>query len=483
MFDKAHRVLQIGTLHKLHTLFKHGMWLIHAAEYSSEVAIKESMSTTGIMKWKILIPSLILSCGSLVSGEILDLDLRAALDRAPEANFQILLTEEGLASQEEATRIARSGLLPQVTLAASQGRAMSPNVDEMMSSIPGAPKRYFSDRFDALVRARLSLLSTRAWDDWKISKLSLQATRFQLENTVQDILRRIGVAYFSHWRNQRRLNVIDANLARDQLLLRIARDQQQAGVATELDVTRAEVRLATNELARLQQETVLTDSSLQLKRILNIPLRTDIQLVPESTRFTFQEIDFEEASLLRLLDNRPDYRRLSTEVEREALALSASKRDRLPSIALTGEWGYASESWSDSMEEQWAIGIGLSMPLFEGFRLDAQQRLAASALRQRELELADLRAQIEADYRLALQTVQSSYQRVEVARRAVSLNEREFELSRIRFEEGVADNSDVVNAQANLADAEDALVEAEYQYAQARINLAWVEGDVRSILQ
>ncbi|NDV60877.1 TolC family protein [Puniceicoccales bacterium CK1056] len=427
---------------------------------------------------------LFILCGnSLILAATVDLNLKGALDRAPEANFQILLSEQGLVVQEEATRSARSGLLPQVSLQASQGRSMNPTVDAFSAALPGAKKRYFNDRFDALLRARLSLVNTRTWDDWKISKLTLQATRLQLDNTVQEVLRSIGLAYFAHWRNQRRLDVIDANLERDRLLLRIARDQQDAGVATDLDVTRAEVRLATNELARLQQETTLMDSSLRLKRILNISLDNQLNLVREAFDIELAELDYDRSGLADVLEKRPDYRRLQTELERESLALRASKRDRLPSLDLTGEWGLASESWSDSMEEQWAVGIGLSMPIFEGFRLDAQKRAAAAALRQKELELEDLTAQIEADYRLALQTMESGFRRVEVARRAVALNEREFELSRIRFEEGVADNSDVVDAQANLADAEDALVEAEYQYAQARINLAYVEGDVRAILQ
>jgi outer membrane protein TolC len=411
-----------------------------------------------------------------------DLDLKSALDRAPQANFQILLSEEGLVAQEQTTRITRSALLPQVSLEAAQGRAMSPTVDAFTKSFPGVSKRYFNDRFDALLRARLSLLSTRTWDDWKLSKLTLQATRLQVEDTVQEILSRIAGAYFTHWRNQRRLDVIDVNLERDRLLLQIATDQRDAGVATDLDVTRAEVRLASNELARLQQETTLLNSSLSLKRILDLPLENDLRIQQQSMDLEIANLQFSPSRFTDILESRPDYRQLRTELERETLAVQASRRDRLPSLQLTGAWGYASESWSDDMEEQWSIGIGLSMPVFEGFRLDSEQRLAASAMRSKELELADLSAQIEADYRLALQSLESRFRQVEVARRSVSLNQREFELSRIRFEQGVADNSDVVTAQANLADAEDTLVEAEYQYAQARINLARVEGDVRTIV-
>jgi outer membrane protein TolC len=167
------------------------------------------------------------------------------------------------------------------------------------------------------------------------------------------------------------------------------------------------------------------------------------------------------------------------ELEREELATRASKREHLPSLELAGQWGYASETIADDMKDQWAIQLGVSMPVFEGFRIQSQTRAQESIVRQKEIQLEELRDQIESDYRLALQNLRSSVQQVEVSSRTLSLSEREFELARIRFEEGVADNSDVVVAQASLANAEDTLVEAEFYYVLALVNLARVEGNVR----
>jgi len=424
-----------------------------------------------------------LASAIIAQAQTIELDLRSALERAPEANFQILLAQEGLIAQEQSTRIARSALLPQVSLSATQARDMSPNVATFAAELPGIPDRLYNDRFDAVVRARLALLDLGAWDDWNVSKLSLRAAELQINNTVQDILQQIALTYTSHWRNLRRLDVIDANLERDELLLRIARDQEEAGVATALDVTRAEVSLAGNELARLQQETLVLQSELLLKRVLNLPLGAELIITQPLNHPGEPAAAFSEAAFNRILTQRPDFQRLKTVVEREQLALKASRRERLPSVEVSGRWGYASESWSDDMEEQWQVQIGLSMPIFEGFRLQAESLIAGSALRQREMELADLRQSIESEYRFVLQSLASSLQRVRVADRTVALNEREFELSRIRFEEGVADNSDVVSAQAALADAEDARVEARFQLQQALIDLARVEGDVPSILR
>jgi outer membrane protein len=416
-----------------------------------------------------------------VTAAPMELSLREALERAPGANFHVLLAREGVTTQTEAVRAARSALLPQVRLEATQRRAMAPNVDPFSKQF--APvSRYYVDRFDAVLRARLSLLNSRSLDDWRLSRLELRATGLGLENTVQDILARIATAYVSHWRNQRRLEVIDATLIRDRILLQIATDLKDAGVATALDVTRAELGLAGNELARLQQETLVLESALDILRALNLPLDSELSVQGSLAEMLRQAVSPDPSQLDTVLARRADYQQLLAEVDRESLALSAARREHLPSLEVGAEWGYASEAWSDPMEEQWGIQLRLSMPVFEGFRIDARKRMTASALKQKELQLEDLRDQIEADYRLVVQQVESSLRQVEVAQRARRLNLREFELERIRFQEGVADNSDVTASQAKLADSEDALVEAEFQFLLAKIRWARTQGNVLDLL-
>jgi len=416
---------------------------------------------------------------TLAAPQTIELNMEAALARAPEANFKILMAREAVISSEEVTQISRSSLFPQVYLDASQGRSKSPNVDSFTSSFPGIPDHFYNSRFDALLRGRLAILDMGNIDNWNISKLDLKATRLEVDNVVQEILKGILFSYFTHWRNERRLDLIDANLERDRLLLQIAKDQQDAGVATNLDVTRAEVQLAGNELARLQQETAVMDSDITLKRILNYPLDSVLILNEESIPVEAEADPYSAAHFVTILDQRADYQQLLTELEREELSYRASKRQHLPSLEVSGQWGYASETLSDDMKEQWAIQLGMSLPVFEGFRIASQTRLAASIQRQKELELDDLREEINSEYRMALQNVHSSVRQVEVSHRTLELSNREFELARIRFEEGVADNSDVVDAQAALANAEDTLVEAEFYYILALVNLARTEGDVR----
>ena len=52
----------------------------------------------------------------------------------------------------------------------------------------------------------------------------------------------------------------------------------------------------------------------------------------------------------------------------------------------------------------------------------------------------------------------------------------------MRFQQGVADNREVVEAYNRLAIADDNFVEAVYQYNLSRLELARAKGEVRTIL-
>lgn len=404
------------------------------------------------------------------------LSLADAFNQAENANFELLIAQQQVISAEEQVTVASSVFLPTVDFTASQSRIST------LNQFAGGGTNTFN-RFEALVRAELSLLDFSSRNTVRSARAGLDATRKAVEATVQTILQGIGNAYLSYWRNLRRLDVIEANLERDRALLEIAQNQEAAGVATPLDVTRAEVRLSANELARLQQETLVLDSSLTLKRLLNIPLGTEIQLVD----VIFPEEKAPMDQLMRLLSmarsGRPDLMAAKAEMEAAEFSVSSAKSSRLPDLAISGQYGFTDEEPSSDMDEQWSVGIGVTVPIFEGNRIASNTRTAEVQLRQAELNLANLEQQVEAEVRFSLQNLDSRFNQLKVAREQVNLSQREFELARIRFEEGVADNADVVSAQAALADAEDTLVEAEFQYALSRIQLARVIGDVRWIFR
>jgi len=136
----------------------------------------------------------------------------------------------------------------------------------------------------------------------------------------------------------------------------------------------------------------------------------------------------------------------------------------------------------EGKQDQWAFGVGVAMPVFDGFRLSASRRSAQSRLRSQEARLHHLELQISAELRLAAQDAASRHAQVSVAEKGLGLSREELRLAQQRYQQGVADNREVVEAQNRLAQAEDNLVEAVHQYNLSRVEFARARGDVRTIL-
>jgi outer membrane protein TolC len=418
---------------------------------------------------------LILGAFSLSAQETISLSLSEAFRRAPEANFDILIGTERLEAQRQQQRRAFGGLLPSVSAEAGQSRSQAFFNNQVGTAT------IITNRFDALLRARFSVFDVETHASYRVAKFNTEIAELTLEATVQDILLAIGQAYFGHLRNLRAKEVIEANIRRDETFLTLAKNRFEAGAATEIDVTRAQVSLSTNRLRLLEQETQIDESALALKQALNLAMGANLIVDPvdlpeiEPIAFTYPDLDL-------ILERRPEVVSARRTLERNEVAKKAADWQRLPSIDLTGSYGRAGTTYENATEEAWSIGVGVSVPIFEGFRIDADQMEAASAVREQQTRVRQIETEVEGNYRLQLSRLATRVQQVEIAREQVALAERELELARVRFEEGVTDNSEVVDAQARLASANDGLVEAEYLFYLARLELARIRGDVRGVL-
>jgi outer membrane protein TolC len=300
--------------------------------------------------------------------------------------------------------------------------------------------------------------------------------------TRQTVLATVAQTYFQHLRNVSRTDVLDANIARARALLDLARRQVDAQVATQIDVTRAEAQVATSEQARLQHQTFLQSSELALKRLLALDLTDSLSLSPFVVRRS-EATAFAASLEQTAFENRVELLRAERLLEQNELEVRAARYGRLPAASVSGSTGIASERAFDGDDARvWSTAVSVNMPVFDGSRVKALTGLALSRQRAQELRVQELKLRIGAEVRLATQDARSRFAQVAVAERSKALADDELRLAQVRFENGVADNREIIDAQNNLAIASDNLVEAVYQYNLSRVELARVTGDVRGIL-
>jgi outer membrane protein TolC len=121
------------------------------------------------------------------------------------------------------------------------------------------------------------------------------------------------------------------------------------------------------------------------------------------------------------------------------------------------------------------------VPLFTGGRIKAETTRADLEIKKAKEQQADLRNSIALDVKTALINLNSARNEVQVANLGVQLSKEEVDQARDRFNAGVANNIEVIQAQDSLSRANDNQIAALYRFNQARADLARAIGQMEKI--
>jgi outer membrane protein len=405
------------------------------------------------------------------------LSLESALATVEQVNVNVLLSRESVALALESANQQRVGLLPNVSLSAQQRRSKSSSISATSKS-EGTP----SDRFDGRLVGSYAVYSPQQMAFRRAALEGVKVAELDLEVTLQGVMTSVAQTFFGHLRNVKRIAVLDANVQRARELVTLARNRAEAGAALQIDITRAEAQLAIAEQARIQQDTVVYQSELLLKRLLDL----DPALALKLENFEVVRVDqplFANGFEQTLFEKRVDYLRLKQALQQNQELFRAAKLDRYGTLSLSGEFNIANTRfYEDDPQEGWAAGVAMAIPVFDGFRSRTNQRIALSQVRSQEFRLRQLELLISSEVRLAVQDARSRLAQVGVAEKSLRLAREELDLAEKRFREGVADNRELIDAQNRLGQAGDNLNEAIYLYNLSRVELARTRGDVKGIL-
>ncbi len=402
--------------------------------------------------------------------------------RVKAQNLQLRIQQEGVQRALERVYQRRAALLPQFGLRAEQMRRQIAR-NQLTGGVLAGTAPFNASA--ARIEGRMSLIDAQRYADYRISRLSHTIETLDYQVAVQELLDQAIFLYFTQLRDLRSIEILAGNLEREQQLLDLARQQFDAGVAVKIDVTRAEVRLATVKRSLMEAQTAAEDSALQLKNLLDIELEQVLRL----DRSLLESIKTPPAlkrygQLTELSEARPEVKSQQTQLEQALLARRATGWQRLPALSLFADWGYdASELSDDDQGEAWMLGVELSLPIWEGGRIAAESREAQAAVRQNELALRELNNAVEREFKFAMLQMDSRYAQIEIARDEVRLGKDEVEQARERYHEGLADNRELIDAQQRLADAENSHLRALYLYRLSRLDFARAIGAVERVLE
>jgi outer membrane protein TolC len=397
------------------------------------------------------------------------LTLKDAIERGLLANLRVLVASTRVEEASGARQRRLASLFPRArveTPVTLQNR----NLQAFGISSPGVPAVVgpFAT-YDFRLYVDQPVLDLQSLHGWKASDRFEQASRQDLQDTRDLIIRQIAALYLSAQEAAARAEAAESRVATAQALSKLAQEQGQAGVATGVDVLRAQVQLANEEQNRVATRTAAQQALLTLARNIGLSPGTPLVLA-ETLEFRAVESPAIQGALASALLARPDYRSLQSQREALVEQQKSARARYLPRISVGGNYGGLGRTLG-SIRATGALQGTVSLTLFDRDRQGELQEIE-SRLKRLDAQMADLRLGIDEEIRQAVLALESAAEEVQVAQAAQGLAQHELELARTRFQSGVTTNIEVITAQEALARALENTIVALSRHTDARMALA-----------
>lgn len=429
-----------------------------------------------------LLPLVLPAVERSVSGEtVLTLSLDEAVSTGLDRNrdLEIARLDRDIASQK--VREAWADMLPQLDAGFDYTRTLEPSIIYFPDIEGGDLTRLIplEVSLDNSMSASLSL--TQPLFDLKaiagirasttVKKISMESYR----KIKAEVISNIKTSYYNVLIAAEQVKILEQSIARWETALRDSRSLFKEGVAADIDTLQAflSVENIKPDLIEAKNQAVIVRT--KFKNIIGLDL---VQNVILSDSLVYQPGKYPQdvsAAYAEALAARPEVRQFELQVEADAQNVSKTRAERFPTITAVGQL-QAQTQFDDGTaieNTDWPvtsyIGAQVSLPLFTGFRTSAQVEQAKLGRLQSIARHEDLKADIRAELEMKLSDLEESRKRIEVQDRTIRTAERSYEITQLRFREGVGSQLELSEAELQLNKAKTNYLQAVYDYLIARV--------------
>ena len=434
------------------------------------------------------------------AGQVVDapMTLSRTVEVAMERNRDIINSRYQLNLAGEQVSEAWSNVYPSVDFSGSFTRNVSPQVSFLPAQIfdPNAPEGEFiplqfgaDNLWNLSIQAEQPLFRAGVFVGVGAAARFRNLQRETHRGQSQQVVTRVRVAFFDLLLAQEEVRLTENSLNRVRQSLEETRAMNKAGLAQDYDVLRLEVELANLEpnLRRARNRQVAARRALSIELDLDDGSQLEVagnlaelDLDPGAVNsdanrdiLAFSGVEtggdgWTDDFIATARARRSDIRQLELTEDLRQAELRVEQSQYLPEVTAFGTYGLAAQQngspdFFGSSRQRGStkqVGLRVNIPLFTGFRRDARVDQKQAALRQAETQTRVAVDQASAQVRNLVDQVEEALARARGQRLAVTQAGRGYEIASAQYREGLG-------TQLELTDAEVALRQSEFNYAQA----------------
>jgi outer membrane protein len=310
------------------------------------------------------------------------------------------------------------------------------------------------------------------------AKLNEQSQRQQLNATTAQVLLDVNNAYFSALEALAVLRVAQKTVDARKLLLDRIAALMKSKLKSELDVRFAQVNFDEARLLLLRAQNSLDAASTRLSTALGYRDGRRFSLVePNDAAAPPADLN---TLLAQAVAARPELAGLRADREAADKFVQAQKALRYPTISAFAAGGVVPIGDERFPQNYGAIGVNLSLSLFDGGKISALQKEARLRALAASENVTEAENNVADAVRVAWLNANATYENIAISAHLRDAASQALKLAETRYNLGITSIVELNQAQLSAIDAEIAYGRARYEYLKARSNLDYQVGTLNA---
>jgi len=402
-------------------------------------------------------------------GLLRDSQLVALVNVAVRNNQTVRAAAARVLAYRDQVTVARSQLLPQLSLNTSTTSSQT----IFGNSLPAQSDavRLTGDvqwELDLWGRARRSTEAAQL--DWLTQEDDRRAV-------VLSLVSGVATGYLELREADQDVRIAEEAAAARRATLELARKRFAQGLISELDVRQFESEVASSAISVAQFAQRRVEAENQLSLLAGLPPssipRGSLSASPSDAP-VLRPVDVPDSIPSEMLAARPDVRRAERAWQAATARVGAAEASRLPRLFVAGQYGTQRPGQTGLFQpngEIYTLQAGISLPLFTGGRLQAQQDVAQAQVMEARATLEQTRLNAMREASNALAAVRFTRDQLAAQETQVRALTRALDLARQRYGSGVSSYLEVLDAQRSLFAAQIAFARVQREHNAAAVQL------------
>lgn len=429
------------------------------------------------------IPFVLFLVFPLISNAQAMYDLKLCLETGLQRNYDIRIIRNNQEISDNNFTIGNAGYLPEVDLSAGYSGTINNTTQHMASGETNKNNGVHNQNLNAGINLNWTVfdgfnIQTNYKRLNELKRMGELNTRVTIENFISQLTSE----YYNYIQQNIRLKNLKSAVKLSKERLRIVEARYEIGAGSRLDMQQAKVDFNSDSSRLIKQYEVLYSSRVTLNQMMAVDNIDQVIVTVDST-IVFDEYLNRDDIWQRTLTGNTFLLLADKNKALSLLDLKTAQSENYPYLRLNAGYGYTKNIYEASTIDNqntlgFNYGLTLGFNLFNGFNRKRKQKNARIEIENKELAYQQTTLSLKADLANMWMAYKNNIELTNLEKENVETARENHEIAIERYKLGDLSGIELREAQNSLLEAEERLVQAEYNTKLCEISLMQISGQI-----